>query len=163
MAQSKLLLLEPVDKLGEEGDEVTVKAGFARNYLLPRKKALPFSRANRKQMEALQRVREQRKAQELAQANELKEKIEKLSVAFAVKTGKGDKEGNVKLFGSVTANDLVKRLAEEGIEIEKKKIQFSATVKALGQYQAKIKLHRDPEVVVDFTFEVVSENPIEEA
>lgn len=163
MAQSKLLLLEPVLNLGEEGEEVTVKAGYARNYLLPRKKALPFSRANRKQIEALQKRSEQRKAQELERANELKEKIEKLSIAFAVKTGKGDKDGNIKLFGSITTNDLVKRLAEEGIELERKHVHFSTTVKTLGRYDAKIKLHREPEVVVTLTFEVVSENPIEEA
>lgn len=78
-----------------------------------------------------------------------------MSIAFAVKTGEGG-----KLFGSVTAADLLAKIAEGGVELPKKAIHPCAPVKELGKHTAQIKLHHD--VKVDFSFEVVSENPIEE-
>ncbi|MCC5839799.1 MAG: 50S ribosomal protein L9 [Opitutales bacterium] len=155
MAHSELLLLKPVDNLGSEGDQVTVRVGYARNYLLPRGIAVPLTRANRKQMEALRARAEKRKQDELAVAQALAEKIGKLSIAFAVQTGPGG-----KMFGSVTAQDLINRIGEEGIAIDKKQVNLYTPVKSLGKHTTKIKLH--PEVTVEFEFEVVSENPIEE-
>lgn len=155
MAYSEVLLLKPVEGLGGEGEQVRVRAGFARNYLWPRKIAVPVSHANRKQVEALQAARTRREAQELDSAKALEEKLSKVSVAIAVKTGEGG-----KMFGSVTAQDVITRLADEGIEIEKKRLSLHTPIKALGKHKTRIKIH--PEITFELELEVVSENPIEE-
>ncbi len=154
MAHSEVLLLKPVDGLGAEGDQVKVRAGFARNYLLPRSIAAPLTKANRKQVEALKKRRAEREAKDLEVAQELAKKLEKTSIAFAVKTGEGG-----KMFGAITHNDLHERLAQSGVDLDKKKIHLYTPVKTLGKHEVKIKLHSD--VTVDFSFDVVSENPIE--
>lgn len=155
MANSKVLLLQPVQGLGAEGDTVTVRAGYARNYLLPRKQALPITQANKKYVESLLKSREARERKEIEIAQELSEKIEKIHIAIAVKTGEGG-----KMFGSVTASNLLERLQEEGIELTKKQLGLPQPIKELGSHIAHIKLHSDVET--ELKFEVVSENPIEE-
>ncbi len=155
MATSKILLVKPVEDLGNEGEQVTVKAGYARNYLLPKKLALPVNRANKKMVEALLKARDARLAAELSAAEALAEKIKAVSVAIAVKTGEGG-----KLFGSVTAQNIIDRLAAEGIELKKKQLRLVAPVKELGKHTASVRLHSN--VKFDLEFEVVSENPIEE-
>src|SRR5690606_1560066 len=156
MAHSEVLLLKPVDGLGGEGDQVRVRAGYARNYLLPQGFATPLTLANRKHVESLKKRRAEREAAELNGAQELARKIEKQSVAFAVKTGEGG-----KMFGAITAADLQAKLAESGIELDRKKIHLHQPVKTLGKHEVKIRLHAD--VSVDLAFDVVSENPIEPA
>ena len=153
MANSELLLIKPVDGLGSEGEQVKVKTGYARNFLLPKKLAVPVTRANRKQIEALQAAREDRLAKEKSAAQVLSEKLQKVHIAIAVKTGP---EG--KLFGSVTVADIQKRLEEEGIVLDRKKLSMPAPVKSLGQQTISIRLH--PDLKIDLEFEVVSENPI---
>lgn len=156
MANSEVLLLKPVDGLGAEGDQVKVRAGYARNFLLPQGKALPLTQSNRKQVDALKRARAIRESKELDGAQELARKLEKTAIAIAVKTGEGG-----KLFGAVTANDLHDKLVAAGVTIEKRRIHLGQPVKTLGKHEVKIKLHAD--VTVDLSFEVVSENPIEPA
>jgi large subunit ribosomal protein L9 len=153
MANSDILLLKPVEGLGGEGDQVRVRAGYARNFLLPRKLAIPVTVANRKQIEALRKTRTVREERELAGAKVLAEKIAGVRIAIAVKTGEGG-----KMFGAVTAADLHAKLREAGVDIERKRVQLFTPVKALGQHTTKVKLH--PEVAVDLAFDVVSENPI---
>lgn len=155
MANTEVLLLKPVFGLGAEGDQVKVKSGYARNFLLPRKAALPITQANRKHVDALKRARAEREAKELDGAREIAKKIEGVSIVFAVKTGEGG-----KMFGSITSGDLYEKLAAVGVEFEKRKLHLHA-VKELGKHTAHLKLH--PEVSVDIAFEVVSENPIVEA
>ena len=155
MAHSELLLLQPVEDLGNEGDTVTVKTGYARNYLLPKGLAIPVTRSNRKQIEALRDRAEKRKISELENAQALEEKLGTIQIVFAVKTGPGG-----KMFGAVTAQDLIDKIGENGIELEKKQVNLYTPVKSLGKHTTRIRLH--PEVAVDFDFEVVSENPIEE-
>ncbi len=156
MATSKVLLVKPVENLGGEGEQVAVKAGYARNFLFPKKLAMPVNKANKKQIEALIKARELREAKELENAQALSKALEAMSIAFAVKTGEGG-----KMFGSITVADLVEKIAEGGIEIAKKAIHLAAPVKELGKHTAQIKLHKD--VKVDFSFEVVSENPIDDS
>lgn len=156
MATSKVLLIKPVENLGGEGDQVSVKAGYARNFLLPKKLAVPISKANKKQIEALLKARQLREAKELENAQALADAIAQMSIAFAVKTGEGG-----KLFGSITAADLTARIAEGGIELPKKAVLLERPVKELGKHTAHVKLHKD--VRFDIEFEVVSENPIEDA
>ena len=156
MANNQVLLLQPINGLGAEGDTVTVKAGFARNFLLPRKLALPITQANKKHVESLLKAREAREQKEFEDSRALSERIEKTSIAIAVKTGEGG-----KMFGAVTANDVLERLKTEGIELVKKQLQIAAPIKELGSHTTNIKLHADIET--ELKFEVVSENPIEES
>jgi len=155
MATADILLVQPVEGLGNEGDEVKVRAGYARNYLLPKKIAIPLTRANRKQVEALKRARGHRELKELDGAKELAAKIEGLHIAIAVKTGEGG-----RMFGAVTAADLYEKVVEAGIDIDKKKVLLYTPIKELGKHGTTVKLH--PEVSVELSFDVVSENPIVE-
>jgi large subunit ribosomal protein L9 len=156
MANSNILLLKPVDGLGGEGDQVKVRAGYARNYLLPRGIAVPLTSSNRKQVEALKKRRAVREAEELTGAKELADKLEKTALAFAVKTGEGG-----RMFGAITATDIHDQLVSKGFTIEKRRIQLHTPVKTLGKHTVKVKLH--PEIAVEVNFDVVSENPIEPA
>jgi len=155
MSNTHLLLLQPVENLGSEGDQITVKAGYARNYLLPRGIAIPVTRANRKQIDTLRARAEKRKADELAEARKLADQLNAITVVFAVQTGPGG-----KMFGAITAQDLINRIAESGVQLEKRQVSLYNPVKSLGKHETRIRLH--PEVSVDFEWEVVSENPIEE-
>ena len=154
MSTNQVLLLQPIIGLGAEGDTVTVRAGYARNFLLPHKIALPITQANKKQMESLLKAREAREVQELDAARALAAKISDTTIAVAVKTGEGG-----KMYGAVTANDLIIRLKEEGIELVKKQISLPAPVKDLGSHTVAVKLNS--EISSELKFEVVSENPIE--
>lgn len=156
MANHEILLLKPVDGLGAEGDQVKVRAGYARNYLLPQGKAVPLTVANRKRVEALKKARGLREVQELDGAQVLAKQIQKVGIAIAVKTGEGG-----KLFGAVTSNDIHEKLVAAGITIEKRRIHLGDPIKTLGKHEVKIKLHA--EVSVELTIDVVSENPIEPA
>jgi large subunit ribosomal protein L9 len=153
MANSEVLLVKPVEGLGGEGDQVKVRAGYARNYLLPRGIAVPLTGANRKQVEALKKRRALREAQELTGAQELAGKLEKTALAFAVKTGEGG-----RMFGAITATDIHDKLTAAGLVIEKRRVLLHTPVKTIGKHTVKVKLH--PEITVELNFDVVSENPI---
>jgi large subunit ribosomal protein L9 len=153
MAHSEVLLVKPVDGLGGEGDQVKVRAGYARNFLLPRSVAVPVTKSNRKQIEALKRRRGEREAHELNGAQELAKKLEKASLAFAVTTGEGG-----KMFGAVTAAEIHDKLVAAGFNIDRKRIHLFTPVKTLGKHTVKVKLHAD--VSVELPFDIVSENPI---
>ncbi len=154
MAVVKVLLLKPIKHVGNEGDIASVKAGYARNYLLPRALVIPLNRANQKQIEALQKARVLREAKELEAANELAKRISAVKLVVAVKTGA---EG--KLFGSVSSTDLCKCFSEQGIEVEKSTIRLPQAIKSLGHHPFQVRLHKD--VTLDLSVEVVSENPIQ--
>lgn len=154
MAHTEILLVKPVEGLGGEGDQVKVRAGYARNFLLPRKIAVPLTASNRKHVDALKKRRAEREQAELSGAQEVAKQLEKTSLAFAVKTGEGG-----KMFGAITAQDIHDKLTASGIVIDKKKIHLHTPVKTLGKHEVKVKLHAD--VSVDLNFDVVSENPIE--
>jgi large subunit ribosomal protein L9 len=156
MANSEVLLLKPVDGLGAEGDQVKVRAGYARNFLLPQGMAMPLTQANRKRVESLKKARALREAKELDGAQALAKQIEKAAIAIAVKTGEGG-----KLFGAVTGSDIHEKLAAAGITVEKRRIHLGQPIKTLGKHTVNIRLH--PEVTVELGFDVVSENPIEPA
>jgi len=148
MATASVLLIKPVDGLGAEGDEATVKAGYARNYLVPQKLAVPLTAANRKQIEALKVAKAARVQKEVVIAEVLKAKLEAIHIAVQVRAGE---EG--KMFGAVTAQELYDYITKEGVEVDRKKIQLPSPIKTLGKHSTEIKLHS--EVVFDFEFEVV--------
>lgn len=132
MALSEVLLKKPVAGLGAEGDQVKVRAGYARNFLLPQGIAVPVTQANRKQIEALKKARAIREAKELDEAKALAAKLEGTELSFAVKTGEGG-----KLFGSVSTADIAAKLAEQGIEIARKQIHLPhGPIKLLGKHTA---------------------------
>ena len=154
MAITDILLLKPIEKLGNEVDHVQVKAGYARNFLFPKLMAVPVNHANRKQIDALIKRREARLTNELSTAQGIANKIENLHIAIAMKTGPGG-----KLFGSVTTQHLHEQLTTHDVKIERRQIALNNPVKSLGKHNAKIKVHA--ELFIDLEFEVVSENPID--
>lgn len=153
MANSDILLLEAIKGLGSEGDTVSVRAGYARNFLFPRKLAIPVNQGNRKQIESLKIAKEKRIAEELEASKSLAEKIGQVSISIAVKTG-----DNGKMFGSVTSTDILARLEEEGIQLEKKQLNVAQPIKDLGSHAIQVKL--TAEIEATFNLEIVSENPI---
>jgi large subunit ribosomal protein L9 len=157
MSHSEVLLLKPIDGLGGEGDLVKVRAGYARNYLLPLHFAVPVNQANRRHIESLKSKRVEREAKDLEGARDIASRLKNVTLAFAVKTGDGG-----KMFGSITQADIFTKLSEQGYPIEKKRVHLAGGhVKTLGKHEASIKLHED--ITVEVSFEVVSENPIVEA
>jgi large subunit ribosomal protein L9 len=146
-----IILKQDVENLGFEFEIVSVKPGYARNFLIPQGKAVI---ATAKQKEELNKILETRKAEEAAliSAAEAKSaKLNGLDVKIEAKVGSGD-----KLFGSVNNGDLADALVAAGVEIEKKNIKIPGnTIKRLGKNIAKIRFHR--EVEVDFEFEVVAD------
>jgi large subunit ribosomal protein L9 len=130
-----IILTENVEGLGRIGELIKVKPGFARNYLIPQKLAVEANTRNVKEIEHQKRQMEY-KALKVTQASELiKSQIEKVSCEFALRAGE---EG--KLFGSVTSMELAAKLADAGIEIDRKKIQRDEPIKSLGDYEVAVKL-----------------------
>ncbi len=144
-----VILRQDVEGLGFEFEVVSVKPGYARNFLIPRGLA---SVATPNNVKALNEVLEARKAEEatlIAAAKEKAAKLDGLVVKIDAKVGSGD-----KLFGSINNADLAEALIKAGVEIEKKNIRIPGnTIKRLGKYEAKVRFHRDVEV--DFGFEIV--------
>lgn len=116
MATTKVLILKPVENLGGEGEQVTVKAGYARNFLFPKKVAIPVNKANKKQIEALIKARELREAKELENAQALAKVLADMSIAFAVKTGEGGQAVRLSHSGRFARQDCRRRrrTAQEG-------------------------------------------------
>lgn len=146
----ELILMADVEGLGLEGAKVKVSDGYARNFLIPRKLAVPISQAALKRLEKNRLARELRQQQDLATARSLAETLGKLSCTIAVKVGKND-----KLFGSVTAADIADNLKTQGAELDKRKIHLPDPIRELGVYSIAIKLH--PEVEAALKVWVVGE------
>ncbi|MBF0557198.1 MAG: 50S ribosomal protein L9 [Nitrospirae bacterium] len=146
----KVILREDVKDLGHIGEMLSVKDGYARNFLLPRGLALE---ANPKNVKALEH--EKKKIQEIVKkaksgAEDLAAKITATTITIKAKSGEED-----KLFGSVTAMDLAEALKKEGLDIDRKRIVLEEPIKRLGNYSVNVKIH--PEVSAQFTVQVVSE------
>lgn len=134
----ELLLMQDVDGLGLEGEVVNVADGYARNYLLPRQKALPLSRVTKQRLERMQAAREARLAEELEHARKLSERMTNLSVTIPMKVG-----DQGKLFGSVQAADILGALKEQGVALEKRHVSLNEPLRELGVYDIPLKLHPD--------------------
>ncbi len=135
----KVILQEDVEHLGQTGDIVKVKDGYARNFLVPRGLAVVADEKNVKQLQHHMRVAQARAAKVLASAKDLAEKIS--TVAVSIKRESGE-EG--KLFGSVTNRDIAEALAAEGFEVDKRTIQLDEPIRNIGVFNVPVKLH--PEV-----------------
>ncbi|MDT7540758.1 MAG: large subunit ribosomal protein [Acidobacteriota bacterium] len=146
MAQKKILLREDVDNLGARGDIVRVKAGYARNYLLPRKMAVQATAGNVKQIEAERGALMKREARERGTAEQQAELVRKLSLNFTRKVG----EHGI-LYGSVTSMDIAEALREQGYEIDRRRIQLREPIKETGEFTVNVRLHREVNVEVPVT------------
>ena len=133
----KLVLLEDVDKLGKRGSVVSVKDGYGRNFLIPRKLAMPATDGNLKQIELEAKKYKVKEAKEETDAQSMKGDLEKLSLTIPMKAGEAD-----VLFGSVTSADIASALEKEGYTIDKRKIDIGEPIKRLGVYHVPIKLFR---------------------
>lgn len=152
-----LLLKEDVDGLGYCGDEVKVRDGYGRNYLIPQGKAILATPKNVKQFNHQKLVVQGKVKKIINSANELAEKIGKINCTIKKKVGE---QG--KLFGSVTTQEIMEVLRANGVEVDKRKIQPAEPIKALGDFQVPIKLHT--EVVGKINVSVVPDKePVKEA
>jgi len=131
----KVILIENVDRLGNMGDIITVKDGYARNYLIPNNKAKQATPGNMKILESLKKKREAEDAKKLAEAKTMADKISSLSLTIPAEAGEEE-----KLFGSVSNDMIAEALAEEGIKIDKRDILIDEPIKKLGVYQATVKI-----------------------
>jgi large subunit ribosomal protein L9 len=146
----EVILIQDVPSLGDAGDTANVAPGYARNYLIPKKLALPATAGNLRQWEDMKNTRMKAKERDKVAAEALKEKIEAISLTIAKAAGEED-----KLFGSVTSSDISHALEEQGVEIDRRKIVLSENIKRLGDYTVSIKLMT--EVVAEVKLEVVRE------
>ena len=133
-----IILREHIDNLGRRGDVVKVAAGYARNYLLPRKLALAVTEANKKQIERERKAGEVKDAQERTEADAYGQRLEALEIEIARRIG----ENNV-MYGSVTSADVATALAAKGFTVDRRKIQLPDPIKAVGDVQVPVKVHRD--------------------
>ena len=134
----EVILREHVEHLGKRGDVVKVAAGYARNFLLPRKLALAVTEANKRQIERERASVEAREAEDTAAARAQADKLEQAEVVIARRAGEGD-----ALYGSVTSADIAESLAAQGFEIDKRKIQLADPIRAISETTVPVKLHRD--------------------
>jgi large subunit ribosomal protein L9 len=141
----EVILRQSVEKLGSPGDVVKVSNGYARNYLLPRGIAVIATEGNKKQIEAQRQRLEAAEDARRDQAQGMAGTLEQVSLTFSARVGE---EG--KLFGSVTAGDIVQQLEALGHKIEKRQVDLHEPIKALGVYRVPIRLHADvkPEIKV---------------
>ena len=138
MAQIKLILREDVEKLGQAGDLVAVKPGYARNYLLRKGMASLATAARVKELEHHRRVIADRQAKALEDLEGVKKKIESLTLEVEAQAGD---EG--KLFGSVTTQQVADLLAAKGVEIDRRKLQADGAIKSVGEHELSLRLHRE--------------------
>jgi large subunit ribosomal protein L9 len=138
VAQVKLILREDVEKLGEAGELVAVRPGFARNFLLPQGKAILATAASIKELEHHQRIVTERVDRERKEQLAQRDRLQQLTIEITAKAGE---EG--RLFGSVTASQIAELIAARGIEIDRRKIQLDEPLKDLGEHLVPIRLFKD--------------------
>ena len=143
----QVILLEKIARLGGVGDEVKVRDGFARNFLLPGKKALRATDANRNYFEAKRSVLEQQNAEARTVAEKLAKTMQNIAVTIIRQAAEDG-----KLYGSVAVRDVAEALVEAGHKIERRQIDLTTAIKNLGVYEATVRLH--PEVLVTVTVNV---------
>jgi large subunit ribosomal protein L9 len=146
----EVILRETVDNLGKRGEIVKVADGYARNYLLPRKLALPATEGNKKHVERERKIVEVRESQEKDQAEAIAARISAVDISIPRRVGETE-----ALYGSVTSADIADYLKAKGFEIDRRKLILPEPIKTLGQHDVPLKLHR--EVTVPLKVKVVKE------
>ena len=146
----EVILREDVDKLGSRGQIVKVAAGYARNFLLPKRLAVAATDSNKKIVEQERQAALRREAKESADAAELAKMLNRVTLSISQKAGEND-----QLFGSVTSKDIADLLERQGYTIDRRKIQLDGAIKTLGEHKVPIRLHRD--VTAEVTVHVAKE------
>ena len=146
----ELILKEDVENLGFKDDIVKVKNGFGRNFLIPNGLAMLATDSNKKVLAEKIKQSQNKQKEAINEANKIVKKLEKLELKISAKSIEGD-----KLFGSISASEISKSLADNGFEVEQKFIQLNSNIKKTGNYTVKIRLHR--EVNFELTFDVIKE------
>jgi large subunit ribosomal protein L9 len=144
----QIILQEDVDKLGNRGDVVTVKPGYARNFLLPRKIAIEATTGNMKALERIRTSLAKKTATELDAAQKQAELLNGVSVKFTRKTGEND-----QMFGSVTSADIAEALGAQGFKVDKRQVQLKEPIKIIGESTVTIKVFRDVAAQIKVTVE----------
>ena len=134
----QIILQEDIEKLGHRGDVVTVKPGYARNYLLPRDLAIEATPGNMKALERIRTALAKKTATELEAAKKQADLLVGVSLNFKRKTGEND-----QMFGSVTASDVSEGLSAQGYKIDKRQVQLTEPIKIIGEQNVTIKVFRD--------------------
>jgi large subunit ribosomal protein L9 len=147
----EVILREEVEKLGRRGDLVKVAAGYARNFLLPKRLAVAATESNKKIVEQEKQAHLRRDAKEISEARDLAKMMSSASVTIAQKAGEND-----HLFGSVTAGDIAASLERQGYNIDRKKVHLDEPIKQLGDHKVSVRLHR--EVSIEIPVHVVRED-----
>jgi len=146
----KIILTQEVGTLGSPGDVVEVKNGYGRNYLLPQGLAISATKGAEKQIATIKRARDVREVRDLGHAQEIKGRLEKLTVTLAVRAGEGG-----RLFGSVTAADVVGAVrGAGGPDLDRRRVELPGHIKALGDHQVQVRIH--PEVTATVPLAVVA-------
>ena len=143
----EVILKTKIEGLGSEADIVSVKPGYARNFLIPKDFAAPATNATKRQVEELKRKRAEREANELNEAQELAGKLGKLKLVFILESG----EGQEKSFGAVTNLDIATKLKEAGYEVDRKKIDLPKPIKDLGEHEVTLKLGSEIQATLHIT------------
>jgi|SRR5580704_14294706 len=146
----EVILREDIEKLGTRGQMVKVTAGYARNFLLPRRMAVAATESNKKIVEQERQAHLRREAKEQSDASDLAKLMSSVQVTIAQKAGEAD-----QLFGSVTVADIAASLEKQGYTIDRRKISLAEPIKTLGDFSVTVKLHRD--VSVEIPVHVVRE------
>ena len=146
----EVILREEIEKLGRRGDVVKVAAGYARNFLLPRRMAVAATESNKKIVEQEKQAHLRRDAKEVGDASELAKLMSMVDLTIVQKAGEND-----HLFGSVTALDIATLLEKQGYAIDRRKVHMEEPIKTLGDFKVAVRLHRD--VTVEIPVHVVKE------
>jgi large subunit ribosomal protein L9 len=146
----EVILREDIQKLGSKGDIVTVKNGYARNYLLPQKLALLATTGTRKQVVEMKAAAARKDASQKSAAETLAEQMSAVELTFTVKAGESD-----QLFGSVTSMDIAEALEAKGFSIDRRKVELAEPIRTLGEYTVPVRIHR--EVAASVKLQVVRE------
>jgi len=146
----EVILRQDVEKLGSRGQVVKVAPGYARNFLLPNKIAVPATEANRKIVEQERQAHVRKEAKQKGEAEDLAKMVNGVSVTIVQKAGEND-----QLFGSVTSKDIVEALAAQNFEIDRRKIHLEEPIKQLGDFKIPVRLHKD--VTAEIAVHVIKE------
>ena len=145
-----VILREDIDKLGSRGEVVNVAAGYARNFLLPKRLAVPATDSNKKIVEQERQAHLRKEAKDRTEAEDLGKMMAGVSIVISQKAGEND-----QLFGSVTSKDIAEALEKKNYTIDRRKIQLDEPIKQLGEHKIPVRLHKD--VTTEITVNVVRE------
>ncbi len=150
----KIILTQDVEGLGKKWDIVTVKDGYARNYLIPKGYAIEATKGNIRMIEEIKRQTAHKRAHELENARELARRLESLELVIPARVGEEN-----RIFGTITTQRIAEELAKHGIQVDRRQITLDEDIRTLGVYTATVKLH--PEVEAKVRIQVVPETPVE--